>query len=131
MGEITTDCRSETGVTVGLVDSLITIARVLRTRDLSAPAVVEALKDLAADEDLAQVLATADLYAERAWKAVPIVAPPYAKAGGWARLTHPNLRCVQIPAAPICADLGEPPEENGQLLDTLAYSARRLDITFF
>jgi hypothetical protein len=32
-----TDCRSEVGVTVGLIDALISLARVLATRDLSAP----------------------------------------------------------------------------------------------
>lgn len=48
---MTTDCRSEEGITVGLVDALITILRVLVKRDLSPPAVQEALKDLADDED--------------------------------------------------------------------------------
>jgi hypothetical protein len=52
-----TDCRSPEGVTVGLVDSIITSARVLRGRDLSAPAVIEALRDLRADEDVAALLA--------------------------------------------------------------------------
>lgn len=51
-----TDCRSEAGITVGLIDSVITIARVLRHRDLSVPEVVEALRDLATDEDIAAVL---------------------------------------------------------------------------
>jgi len=46
------DCRSEVGVTVGLVDGVIAICRVLASRDLSAPEVREALKDLRADEDL-------------------------------------------------------------------------------
>jgi DNA-binding CsgD family transcriptional regulator len=50
------DCRSETGITVGLVDSLITMCRVLALRDLSAPEVREALKDLKQDEDLRKVL---------------------------------------------------------------------------
>lgn len=47
-----TDCRSEEGITVGLVDALITLLRILRHRDLSPEAVQEALADLAADEDL-------------------------------------------------------------------------------
>jgi hypothetical protein len=52
-----TDCRSETGITVGLIDSLIAIARVLRPRlsDSNDPAVVEALKDLATDHDMRAV----------------------------------------------------------------------------
>lgn len=57
--DTTTDCRSNTGVTVGLIDSIAAIARVLVRRDLSAPEVIEALKDLASDEDLAAVFATA------------------------------------------------------------------------
>jgi hypothetical protein len=54
--ETTTDCRSETGITVGLTDSIIAICRVLAPRDLSAPEVQEALKDLRQDEDLAKIL---------------------------------------------------------------------------
>lgn len=50
------DCRSEEGITVGLVDALITTARVLATRDLSLPAVREALADLRDDESVAAVL---------------------------------------------------------------------------
>ncbi|WP_344890488.1 hypothetical protein [Actinomadura meridiana] len=50
------DCRSPEGVTVGLVDSIITAARVLRGRDLDHPAVREALADLAEDEDVARLM---------------------------------------------------------------------------
>ncbi|MFB4307002.1 hypothetical protein [Actinomadura sp. GTD37] len=50
------DCRSPAGVTVGLIDSIITAARVLRDRDLSHPAVREALADLAEDEDVARLM---------------------------------------------------------------------------
>ena len=53
---ITTDCRSEDGITVGLIDGVISVARVLRGRDLTVPAVVEALADLRADEDVASLL---------------------------------------------------------------------------
>ncbi len=48
---VETDCRSETGVTVGLIDSLIFICRILAERDLTSHAAVEALKDLGVDED--------------------------------------------------------------------------------
>jgi hypothetical protein len=51
-----TDCRDEVGVTVGLVDGLIAICRVLARRDLTQPDVVEALLDLADDEDLRKIL---------------------------------------------------------------------------
>lgn len=47
-----TDCRSEEGVTVGLIDSLISISRILSKRDMSSGAVQEALKDLHKDEDV-------------------------------------------------------------------------------
>jgi hypothetical protein len=50
-----TDCRDEQGVTVGLVDALISIARVLVQRDLQDPVVQEALKDLAQDEDMEKI----------------------------------------------------------------------------
>jgi hypothetical protein len=43
--ETSTDCRDDTGITVGLIDGLIAIVRVLVQRDLTAPEVVEALKD--------------------------------------------------------------------------------------
>ena len=56
MAESTTDCRSDVGVTVGLIDGLIAISRVLAHRDLSLPEVQEALADLADDEDLRKVL---------------------------------------------------------------------------
>lgn len=56
MADTATDCRSEVGVTVGLVDSLISISRVLVQRDLTDPAVVEALADLRDDEDLQAIL---------------------------------------------------------------------------
>lgn len=47
-----TDCRSPVGITVGLIDGMIAMARVLRSSDLSAPEVQEALKDLTSDEDV-------------------------------------------------------------------------------
>ena len=58
--QTSTDCRSSEGVTVGLIDSFITISRVLKGRDLTADSVVEALKDLASDEDFAYLLSAID-----------------------------------------------------------------------
>jgi DNA-binding CsgD family transcriptional regulator len=49
------DCRSEIGITVGVVDALITMCRLLALRDFSAPEVREALKDLRSDEDVRRV----------------------------------------------------------------------------
>lgn len=77
MKKTKTDCRTEEGITVGLIDSLITISRVLRQRlkmhhneyekryqkDVpnnyvwSEP-ILEALKDLHNDEDLLNILQT-------------------------------------------------------------------------
>lgn len=48
---IETDCRSEEGVTVGLIDALIAICRPLATRDLTPPATCAALEDLRSDSD--------------------------------------------------------------------------------
>jgi hypothetical protein len=59
MSETVGDCRSEVGITVGLIDSLISIARVLAHRDFSDPQVVEALLDFAGDEDIAWITALA------------------------------------------------------------------------
>lgn len=47
------DCRSPEGVTVGLIDGIIAAARVIRARECAHPAVVEALRDIADDEDVA------------------------------------------------------------------------------
>jgi hypothetical protein len=43
-------------VTVGLIDALIAIARVLAQRDLQPVEVREALKDLASDSDMALII---------------------------------------------------------------------------
>ena len=51
-----TDCRTEDGITIGLIDSIITIARVLRVRNLSSVEIQEALEDMINDEDLAYLL---------------------------------------------------------------------------
>lgn len=55
MNHTETDCRTEEGITVGLIDSIIAIARLLRTRDLSSDAVKEALFDLKSDSDVGQL----------------------------------------------------------------------------
>lgn len=47
-----TDCRKENGITVGLIDGIIAIARVLRKRNLQDDEVREALKDFQSDEDI-------------------------------------------------------------------------------
>ena len=61
MGELQSmtviDCRTPVGVTIGLIDGMIAMARVLRTSDLSSTEVQEALKDLRADEDMRFLMA--------------------------------------------------------------------------
>ena len=46
------DCRSEEGITISLIDTIINSARLLRSRDLSHSETQEALKDLRGDEDV-------------------------------------------------------------------------------
>lgn len=53
------ECRSEEGITEGLVDALIAILRVLALRDLSPENVQGALADLTEDKDLRTVLEAA------------------------------------------------------------------------
>ncbi|MFM9635922.1 hypothetical protein [Streptomyces turgidiscabies] len=55
MTEQAQSCRSEEGITVGLVDAVIGIIRVLAPRDLSPDQVQEALADLFEDPDFQAV----------------------------------------------------------------------------
>lgn len=43
------ECRSDEGVTIGLIDSLNTISQIIATRDLTSEHVREALEDLYSD----------------------------------------------------------------------------------
>lgn len=54
--ETHTDCRSEEGVTVGLIDAIITVCNLLAQRNLTGVPVQEALKDLHADQCVNYVL---------------------------------------------------------------------------
>lgn len=57
----TTECRTPDGITVGLLDSINTIAQLLVIRDFSAPEVQEALRDLRDDrafQDIQLAMAT-------------------------------------------------------------------------
>lgn len=49
-------CRDEEGITVGLVDAMIGIVRVLSQRDLSPFNVQEALADLTEDSDFKTIM---------------------------------------------------------------------------
>jgi len=57
VSETSTDCRTPEGMTVGLVDCLIAVCRVLAKRDLSGAEVGEALRDFRDDEDVRAVWA--------------------------------------------------------------------------
>lgn len=55
----TTNCKSEEGITVGLIDSLMTISSIVnqRLKMLTlTPAIEESLKDLGSDKDLEGVI---------------------------------------------------------------------------
>ena len=54
--ETSTDCRTETGITVGLIDGMIAICRILKSRLNSEEEIVAALADLQDDEDLKAIL---------------------------------------------------------------------------
>ncbi len=51
-----TDCRSNTGITVGVIDAIITLCRFLKGRDMDTLEIVEALKDIGNDEDFSRLL---------------------------------------------------------------------------
>ena len=51
-----TDCRSEVGITVGIIDAIITLCRLLHERDMSGDEVDQALQDLRHDENFAGLL---------------------------------------------------------------------------
>lgn len=51
-----TDCRSNTGITIGIIDAIITLCRLLQGRDIDAPEIAEALKDIGNDEDFSRLL---------------------------------------------------------------------------
>lgn len=53
---ISTDSRGEIGITVGLIDAIISISKVLKERNLSSKEVKESLKDLQSDGDIKKLL---------------------------------------------------------------------------
>jgi hypothetical protein len=50
------DCRTNEGITIGLIDSIIIISRVLSKMDLFGDSVNQALKDLRNDEDVKKIM---------------------------------------------------------------------------
>ncbi|MDQ3580004.1 MAG: hypothetical protein M3443_20885 [Actinomycetota bacterium] len=55
-GVSVTDCRDVDGTTVGLIDAIISIARIAAHRDHTPAPVREALADLRSDEDVATLM---------------------------------------------------------------------------
>lgn len=66
MQVISTDGKTGTGITVGLIDSLITLCYVLAARNLKSPEAIEALKDLADNEAVSYILNEAKIAKLRA-----------------------------------------------------------------
>jgi len=56
-----TDCKTEEGITVGLIDAMMSIARVLRDRELHSEVVQEALQDIRDDDDMHWLMNMGDL----------------------------------------------------------------------
>ena len=79
---IETDCRSEEGVTVGLIDALIAICRPLATRDLATPATCAALEDLRSDSDALAIFLGLPPEAE-GFEVRELFASPPAQASAW------------------------------------------------
>ncbi len=50
------DCKSEEGITIGLIDAIISISRILSKRDFNTIFIQAALLDLRSDTDLKSIL---------------------------------------------------------------------------
>lgn len=53
---VKTDCQTETGITVGLIDTLLTVSNVLSRRDCTTPEAQAALRDLQSNAQLRALL---------------------------------------------------------------------------
>jgi hypothetical protein len=62
MPEETQSCRDEEGITVGLIDAIIGIIRVLSPRDMSTNSAQKALADLFEDPDLQTIRDARQIY---------------------------------------------------------------------
>ncbi len=56
MNHSKSDCRQDDGITVGLIDTIINSARLLKNRRMSDESIKEALKDLQSDENVSWLL---------------------------------------------------------------------------
>lgn len=57
---MTIDCKSEDGITIQLIDTIMMCASLLSQRDLTSDDVAEALKDLSNDDDVTRLIERAD-----------------------------------------------------------------------
>lgn len=62
-----TDCRSQVGITIGLIDAIISISRILVDRDWDQPEIQEALADLRQDDNLHQIMDIGDLCSAKSY----------------------------------------------------------------
>lgn len=84
---VITDCRSEEGITIGLVDSLISICRILAKRDLEGFNVGQALCDLVSDEDFNFVIDKGNLTNKMKFQVVY----SYESFATFKKYEHPEL----------------------------------------
>ena len=99
-----TDCRSEDGITVGLIDSIITSCRVLSSRDLTCEAAVEALRDLRSDSDVSLIKPNHSEQVREVvpagWKLVPVEPTPEMLAAGDKYIGTPATYKAMLSACP-------------------------------
>ena len=99
-----TDCRSEDGITVGLIDSIITSCRVLSSRDLTCEAAVEALRDLRSDSDVSLIKPNHSEQVREVvpagWKLVPVEPAPEMLAAGDKYIGTPATYKAMLSACP-------------------------------
>ena len=85
-GVCVTDCRSSDGVAVGIIDAVITLARVFNGREVT-PAVEEALIDLRSDEDVISMISFTPVVSGQGvpdgWKLVPVEPTPKMIDATW------------------------------------------------
>ena len=95
-----TDCRSEDGITVGLIDSIITSCRVLSSRDLTCEAAVEALRDLRSDSDVSLIKPSHGEQVRDGWQLVPVEPTPEMLAAGDKYIGTPATYKAMLSACP-------------------------------
>ena len=116
-----TDCRSEDGITVGLIDSIITSCRVLSSRDLTCEAAVEALRDLRSDSDVSLIKPSHGEQVRDGWQLVPVEPTPEMLdcIMDWQKIGNVTAYRAMLAAARL------PVQEPARNPDVLALNAAR------